>query len=456
MPPKCTPSQAGKFRPLKRPVKKIEPPLDTAPSGAADRAADGSRARDSGRSPSRGRSPAASAGRNGGGSRGRGGRGGGRFVIPSGAAFFTGEAAKRGDTGGVVVADGGADGRGIIPRVAMGIAASSSTAKNTSRVDCSTAARVKMEEGEEFIVGEMMDLDDCGGGDEEDGGGSKRTEILSRVYGENQLDEDVFKHVDSFDPYLYDSDSSLEVETVGRRKIHSGHDVSGDFTVPPTQLPFPIAPHQQTMYDCQDERFNEEKKMSDGDVAVTVTNISSKLSDPPLRSPFLNLASVSEELKQVETISWFLMKFPTRLPLFDTSSPSTLAFKKTAARVKAESYDEYGDPDANIDTSTGRGASFLTSPSVTSGPLGFDDTLKDTAAGRYGKIVVRKSGKTELIIGGVGGSPKVRLLVHEGLQCGFRQEAVCIDPDKEIFASLGRVDKSLIVTPDVERAFVFS
>jgi hypothetical protein len=51
---------------------------------------------------------------------------------------------------------------------------------------------------------------------------------------------------------------------------------------------------------------------------------------------------------------------------------------------------------------------------------------------------------------------KVRLLVHEGLQCGFRQEAVCIDPDKAIFASLGRVDKSLIVTPDVERAFVFS
>ncbi len=408
MPPKSTPSQAGKFRPLKRPVKKIEPPLDTAPSGAADRAADGSRVRDSGRSPPRGRSPAASAGRDGGGSRGRGGRGGrggGRFVIPSGAAFFTGEASKRGDTSGVVVAGGGADGRGIIPRVA---ASSSSTTKNTSRVACSTAARVKMEEGEEIIVGEMMDLDDCGGGDDEDGGSSKRTERLSRVYGENQLDEDVLKHVDSFDPYLYDSDSSLEVESVGRRKKHSGHDGSGDFTIPPTQLPFPIAPHQHTMYDCQEERFDEEKKMSDGDVAVTVTNISSKLSDPPLRSPFLNLASVSEELKQVEAIPWFLMKFPTRLPLFDTSSPSTLASRKTVARVKAESYDEYGDPDANIDTSTGRGASFLTSPSVTSGPLGFDDTLKDTAAGRYGKIVVRKSGKTELIIGGGGGSPKVR------------------------------------------------
>ena len=409
MPPKSTPSQAGKFRPLKRPVKKIEPPLDTTSSGAADHAADGSRARDSGRS------PAASAGRDGGGSRGRGGRGGrggGRFVIPSGRAFFTGEAAKRGDTGGVVVADGGTDGRGITPR----FAASSSTTKNTGRVASSTAARVKMEEGEEIIVGEMMDVDDYRGGSEEGGGGrgrtldesrsSKRTEKLSRVYGENQLDEDVIKHADSFDPYFYDSDSSMEVETIGRRKKQNGYDVSGDFTMPPTQLPFPIAPHQQTMYDCQEERFDEEKKMSDGD--VTVTNISSKLSDPPLRLPFLNLASVSEELKQVETMSWFLMKFPTRLPLFDASSPSTLASKKKAGRVKAESYDEYGDPDANIDTSTGRGASFLASPSVPSGPLGFDDTLKDTAAGRYGKIVVRKSGKTELIIGGGGGSPKVR------------------------------------------------
>jgi hypothetical protein len=108
------------------------------------------------------------------------------------------------------------------------------------------------------------------------------------------------------------------------------------------------------------------------------------------------------------------MKFPTRLPLLDTSSSSTHASKKKAARVKSESNDDnYGDPDAvgssNIDTSIAGGASFLASSSVSNGPLGFDDTLKDTAAGRYGKIVVRKSGKTELIIGGGGGSPKVSI-----------------------------------------------
>ena len=51
---------------------------------------------------------------------------------------------------------------------------------------------------------------------------------------------------------------------------------------------------------------------------------------------------------------------------------------------------------------------------------------------------------------------KVRLLVHEGLQCAFRQEAVCIDPDGATFVSLGSVDKSLVVTPDIERAFAVS
>jgi hypothetical protein len=48
------------------------------------------------------------------------------------------------------------------------------------------------------------------------------------------------------------------------------------------------------------------------------------------------------------------------------------------------------------------------------------------------------------------------MLIHEGLQCGFRQEAVSIDPEEGTFVPLGDVTKSLIVTPDVERAFVFS
>lgn len=48
----------------------------------------------------------------------------------------------------------------------------------------------------------------------------------------------------------------------------------------------------------------------------------------------------------------------------------------------------------------------------------------------------------------------MRLLIHEGLQYGFRQEAVSIDPNEALFVSLGDVKKSLVVTPDVERAFM--
>ena len=80
---------------------------------------------------------------------------------------------------------------------------------------------------------------------------------------------------------------------------------------------------------------------------------------------------------------------------------------------------------------------------------GFDDTLKDADAGRYGRIVVRKSGKTELVIGGDDNGLEVRLLVHQGLQCGFRQEVVSIDPEECTFVSLGGVDKSLVVVPDI-------
>lgn len=48
------------------------------------------------------------------------------------------------------------------------------------------------------------------------------------------------------------------------------------------------------------------------------------------------------------------------------------------------------------------------------------------------------------------------MLINEGLHCGFRQEAVSIDADEGKFVHMGDVTKSLIVTPDVERAFVFS
>ena len=47
----------------------------------------------------------------------------------------------------------------------------------------------------------------------------------------------------------------------------------------------------------------------------------------------------------------------------------------------------------------------------------------------------------------------MRLNVTEGLTCGFRQQAVAIDPDEGEFVALGDVEKTIVVTPDLEGAF---
>jgi len=350
-------------------------------------------------------------------------------------------------------------------------ASSNSRAARSAAESMAAAARAKAGEGEEIIVAEMMDLDE----DEDagkkksvlDGPSNSRFDGLPSLFDdENQNNEDAMPdRGGGAEGFMYDSDSSVEERRSRLRK--GGGDVGGrGFRMPPTQLPFPVAPHQQTMYDCQEVTFkDEEKKMSDVDAAIaaasTAATISSKLSDPPLKSPFLDLESVSDQLKQSETNSWFLMKFPTRLPHLDTSSSSANSSKSTAAVIKSELSEEssarpdvVGSSDASMVSSTSAGAA--ASSASSSGALGYDDTLKDAAAGRYGRIVVRSSGRTELVIGGGEYGPEVRLLVHEGLQCGFRQEAVCIDPDEATFVGMGRVDKSLIVTPDIDRAFVFS
>jgi hypothetical protein len=567
MPPKKPPSQAGKFKPLMRPAKKpdVPPPVAASAPAASASAASSSSSAASGRG---GRTPDAAGrgegrgrggrdgrfaggrvgGRDGRFAGGRGGRGGGggRFVIPTGRAFFTGEAAKR--SGGEAAGGGGgglsssssrdaARGTGVIPAGAdgavvmpgmAGVSSSSSSSSGggggfgvarSAAESMAAAARAKAGEGEEFIVAEMLDLDEEFGEDD-GGGGKKKRSVLDgpsrsqRFDGMPSLFDDENRTEDYgggeradrdgiSDAFVYDSDSSAE-EMRARRGGGKGQDPRGG--LPPTQLPFPGAPHQPTMYDCQeyDGDDGEEKKTPDpvatssSSVGAAASASYSKLSDPPLRSPFLDLASLSAELNnQMETRnSWFLMKFPTRLPHLDASSASSSASKKKAARIKSELFDEFDiAPDVvesspHADTIASGDAGALASVTASSGALGYDDTLKDAPAGRYGRIVVRKSGKTELIIGGGGDGrevrkvprfyvlssrfpssrrftirfscffdislSKVRLLVHEGLQCGFRQEAVCIDPDSATFVSLGSVDKSLVVTPDIERAFVVS
>ena len=485
MPPKKkkSPGQAGKFKPLKRPgpAKKT---VEASSSSTANNNSGGrvggrnsksppkerqSGAKKSSTSGGRGRGRGGRAGRG----RGRGGGRGGRFVIPTGSAFFTGEAAKRSEShpGGIIDAppqevieevkvNAGTDGAVFMP--GGGGPSSSRSSRATSR---SAAANKDGDgEGEEIIVADMMDLDDDA--DDNDGGGKKKSvldcpsssqrldDMPSLFDDENNGDDnsEMVDHSGLSNAYMYDSDSSVEERRARRR---GNGNIGGGLR--PTQLPFPLAPHQQTMYDCQQEStYGEEKKMSDTDTAATAAassaiSLSSKLSDPPLQSPFLDLDSVSDELKQMESNSWYLMKFPTRLPHLDNGSSSSNASKKKVNAIKREINEESVRPDntvssSNVDISVGSGE---VGGSLTSSPQGYDDTLKDAAAGRYGRIVVRKSGKTELVIGGNDNGPEVRLLVHQGLQCGFRQEAVSIDPEECTFVSLGGVDNSLVVVPDI-------
>mmetsp|Transcript_5223 Transcript_5223/g.10174 ORF Transcript_5223/g.10174 Transcript_5223/m.10174 type:complete len:506 (+) Transcript_5223:133-1650(+) len=505
MPPKKKPpSQAGKFKPLKRPTRKSLSAPSSAAASASSSATAGERGRSSldGRTATAGRGGDGPSGRGGGrgGGRSRGGRDGrgrgrgrgrgGRFIVPTGAAFFTGESIGSQQPGvgsGVSMSIGGAshemprenvkmgagtDGAVFMPgssgRASMamggagGIGGPDGRVARSAAESMAAAARAKAGEGEEIIVAEMMDLE---ADDDDDEAGKKksvldgpsRSGLPSLFDDEDQKQESTMEHGVS-DAFLYDSDSSAEERKSRRRKMQGGN---GDFRMPPSQLPFPISSNQTSMYDCQEVTDDDEKKMSDADAQAAVTTTTVKLSDPPFHSPFLDLESVSEELKQIETSSWFVMKFPTRLPHLDTSSSSASA----AVAIESDLTEESGAvPDAakssNNITADGVGSMASSAPSSSlpseSGQMGYDDTLKDSAPGRYGRIEIRRSGKTELVLGGGDLGPEVRMPIHQGLQCGFRQEAVCIDPNEATFVALGDVDKSLIVTPDVERAFVFS
>ena len=456
MPPKKKPppSQAGKFKPLKRPQSAKKSTDATATTANAPPAVNASSTRSRSKSPPKQQSRSTGRGRGRGGRRGRGGSGrgrggrGGRFVIPTGTAFFTGEAAKRSDGGTAkggdsnqiinvpqvqeVVLDAGTDGAVYMP-------GGGSNKKGKSKRSSS-----KKDDGEEeeIVIADLMDVDE----DDNDVGKKKKRVLdgpsTSQMFDNNDQnveDSEMVDHSGLANQYLYDSDSSAEEERAKRRG-----DTGGGLR--PVQLPFAIDPNQQTMYDCQED--NEEEKKSDTDNTAAVSSFTSKLSDPPLQSPFLDLETVSDELKQMESNSWYLMKFPTRLPHLDISSSS----RKKVAAIKKEINEAQSNnkPDvvgsSSIDTNMTGEVGTL---SISQSTLGYDDALKDLPSGRYGRIVVRKSGKSELIIGGEGEEPEVRLLIHEGLQCGFRQETVSIDPDDAQFVSLGNVKKSLVVTPNL-------
>jgi hypothetical protein len=192
-----------------------------------------------------------------------------------------------------------------------------------------------------------------------------------------------------FEPLVdtYDSDSSEEeLHTTGSH---------ANTIVPPTELPFPVAPlpigigggHERSvMYSCQ-----EPQEIRNGKNEPVLMELQK---DPSLVSPFVDWKDA--KLRQEERDAWFLIQFPTRLPVMQSIGAAV------PDPIKSE------EPSLTPDTPQSMPMD-VTTPSTNT--KSFDNALCRAPAGRLGKIVVYKSGKTELVMGGDNGAPKVCIKV---------------------------------------------
>ena len=175
-----------------------------------------------------------------------------------------------------------------------------------------------------------------------------------------------------------------------------------------------------------------------------------------IEPPFLNLKISTPDQENEEGKAFMVFKLPTRLPRLDPSSILT----ETKTDNNGEEDDNKNDttsPDALQSSTPGSGENSGPTLGGEKGVFstgGYDNTLKDAAAGRYGKIVVHKSRKAFLVVGGNDSrTPPVRMRLHEGLPCVFLQQAVSIDPNMSTYIPLGEVQKTLVATPDIEDTF---
>jgi hypothetical protein len=358
---------------------------------------------------------------------------------------------------------------------------------STAQERIMAAARARLGEGEEMIVGEL----------EGDGIGDTklRKEKASGLDGEERKYPSRFEKEEEEEAdldishYTYDSDSSgdgdvkrTQQATKAQKGRQPGRHGAGPVVLQPKQLPIPppTTPGAKTptyLYDCQEKKNNQALESND----ATPHN-EYKLNDPPFEPPFLNVAESDLAAIRQEQSSWILMKFPTRLPNLHTDS--TISGQRAKAQQQssmAAGFVDLDDPhlelpmDTQMEEPTPDPVSSISNPTLNfptntpapgvggggggnpdaSESYGYDDTLKDASAGRYGKIVMYKSGKAYLVVGGDDGSgtPPVRMQLTTGLPCGFLQQAVAIDPERQTYIPLGEVKKSLVVTPAIEEVF---
>jgi len=422
-PPPQAPTQAGKFKPRK-PAKKIrpgagqgqqhqgQPQPDGAPSNASAAAvpiAVPSNASATGGRGQRG-------GRDG---RGRGaGRGRGRFVVPQGQAFFTAAAplssassaraaassslaARRArvmgtDRNSTIQSStqqqeeivGTLDSHGAIPD---GVDSSATTRKSATELTVNDNEMSLLER-------EMMGGDSSGGG----GGGGA---TMGRIYKEG---------------YFSDSDSSRDDDD-DKNNNNKPKQAPRHHTQEIEPLEPSFAPKQQHPL----PRANKNQASS--------IFISTKNDD----------GDTDTDSKQKPV---YLIQFPTRLPpLKEQAAP-----KDDGTTAMA---DDTNNADVQLVQTEQTNNTSTASAKASTPPCdanAFDHVLHKAVAGKVGKLQIFKSGKMRLVLeqNDDNGNP-ITMIVNQGLEHSFRQEAIAIDLENAQYKTVGTVQKTLVVTPDL-------
>lgn len=437
MPP--PPSQQGKFKPRKPPPKKA-PSAGGASSGTSGTDGGGTSSTDNqGTTPSaasaipraesatedrKGRS-GDMGGRGGDGRDGRG-RGRGRAPIPSGRVFFTGAVDSS--------SSGRSKQRGPSSAQVAAAAAASRTIVGKSVIE---KGKGKDAEGTEEVVGQLETAIGTGvqrntSLDENKKAGGMTA--LDYEMSEQGASDAATKGSFAFDAFMYDTDSSREVDDDDSEEPKA-------VNIRPLELPFPSHPLPLGIGSVsRPVAYESVTNANDANPSGVGGTIHQELPEPAM-SPFVD--STDRNNLAWEQNSWFLVQLPTRLP------PLQSAMEDQPNTVHSSDDPMGEDPDRN-ESSTTRSASLFSD--VVTQPLAsksHDAILTSTAPGRIGKFIVYKSGRTVLKLEGPEGTEPIYMQVSEGLSCTFHQEAVVIDQEKATYVGLGKVNKSIVVTPDL-------
>jgi hypothetical protein len=261
--------------------------------------------------------------------------------------------------------------------------------------------------------------------------------------------------------YTYDSDSSRETKGkfgMAFRKIVMPEEE-------PLKLPFPpkknVAPgighnyHPQDpmnaiMNDDDDDHAMVPLAATSGQQPNQVPGTNYTTSAPiamttsgQTPSPFVHVNH--KEALEEEKRSWFLVQFPTRLPPLRSSLGDSANNNPDTTTAAGTGGDE--EELAALNQTMKLDTAEVATPPVRVDC--FDNAMSSALPGRLGKIKVYKSGKTILVLTAPDGT-QTNFHVTQGLPCVFQQQAAIIDLEHSNMVQLGKVGKTLVITPDLD------